>query len=177
MPSKPKLLAICGSLRAGSSAAIVMQAITARLSNHFEITTDELLRTLPLFDDAAEHPQSVINFRAQITAADIVLFCTPEYAFGIPGALKNALDWTVGTGELNEKPVALVVAASTGKHTFEAMQHVLNALGTLLSDDRKLLISFVRNKVNANGEVKDADTVSALDMLVHNIQLFNNKSF
>ena len=51
---------------------------------------------LPHFNDSDEVDPRVEEFRTKIKTADAVLICTPEYAFGVPGSLKNALDWTVG---------------------------------------------------------------------------------
>lgn len=68
------------------------------------------LGDLPHFDD--EEDDKVNEWRKQINEADGIFICTPEYAFGVQGSLKNALDWTVGTGDLYEKPVGLITASS-----------------------------------------------------------------
>jgi len=52
-------------------------------------------------------PPAVSDFRSQLNSSAGVVISTPEYANGIPGALKNALDWLVASGELYEKPIAL----------------------------------------------------------------------
>ena len=59
-----------------------------------------------------------------------MLLAVPEYAFGIPGAFKNALDWTVGSGSLYRKPVAVLSVAPPGRgvHVREALRLVLKAL-------------------------------------------------
>ena len=57
------------------------------------------------------------HFRATCVQAEAVLFAVPEYAFGIPGAFKNALDWTVGSGALYRKPVAVLSVAPSGRGT------------------------------------------------------------
>ena len=72
----------------------------------------------------------MLRFRAACEAADGVLLCVPEYAFGIPGSFKNALDWTVGSGSLYRKPVTVlaVAPADRGMHVREALGLVLTAL-------------------------------------------------
>jgi chromate reductase, NAD(P)H dehydrogenase (quinone) len=67
-------------------------------------------RRLPAFDhdDADPLPPAVGELRAQIAEADGILFCTPEYAGGLPGSFKNLLDWTVGGTEMYRKPVAWI---------------------------------------------------------------------
>lgn len=74
------------------------------------------LAELPAFvpQTAGVHP-AVVELREQLAAADAVLFCTPEYAGTLPGSLKNLLDWTVGTGDLYEKPVAWLSVAAAGR--------------------------------------------------------------
>ena len=69
------------------------------------------LAEIPAFDDSNPFPSAVDNFIYQVGEADAVLFCIPEYAFGVPGALKNALDWTVSSGDFYEKPVAVFNAS------------------------------------------------------------------
>ena len=98
------ILAISGSLRADSSATAVMKEVTSMMPEGVHVTVYEGLGNLPHFNDSLTVPAQVHQFRKMVAEADGVLICTPEYAFGIPGSLKNALDWTVGTGEFVEKP-------------------------------------------------------------------------
>jgi len=101
-----------------------------------------------------------------ITEADGVFFCIPEYAFGVPGALKNALDWTVSTTAFSEKPVALITAASQGEKAHAALLQTLTALGTKINEDVTLLISFIRSKLNEKNEIKDIPTLNAIKTIV-----------
>jgi chromate reductase len=108
------ILAISGSLRRRSlnSAALRVAAQAAPRSG-CAVGIDESARTLPRFDpDLESHPpHAAQRFREVCEGADAVLLAVPEYAFGIPGAFKNALDWTVGSGALHRKPVALLGVA------------------------------------------------------------------
>ena len=65
--------------------------------------------------DEAAPPPAVERLRHAIAASDVVLFCTPEYAGALPGSFKNLLDWTVGGGEIYEKPVAWINVAGPGR--------------------------------------------------------------
>jgi NAD(P)H-dependent FMN reductase len=121
---------------------------------------------LPHFDDKADVTGDVIAFRKLIFDADGILICTPEYAFGIPGTLKNALDWTVGSGEFDKKPVALITASSIGEKGHAAMINVLTAINGRMSEATNLLISFIRSKIGADGEVSDEKTISYISNLV-----------
>ncbi len=120
------------------------------------------LASLPHFDDSNVIPNAVTEFRTAINSADGVLICTPEYAFGVPGALKNALDWTVSSAELVNKPVALITAATGGQHAHASLLLTLSALSANVSKDATLLISFIRAKLDQHGNVKDAETVEGL---------------
>src|SRR5215510_1063207 len=112
-----QILAISGSLRADSSNAALLRAAAACAPDGMEFRFyDRQLGGLPHFNpdldgEGAVAPPAVAELRALLGAADGVLICTPEYAHGIPGALKNALDWIVSSGELERKPVALIVAS------------------------------------------------------------------
>ena len=125
------ILAVSGSLRQSSlnSAAIRAAARTAARSG-IGVEVDDSLPNLPHFDPdlEADPPQSVRSFRATWTRAEAVLFAVPEYAFGIPGTFKNALDWTVGSGALYRKPVAVLSVALPGRGA-----NVRKALGFVLA--------------------------------------------
>lgn len=122
--------------------------------------------SLPHFNDADVAPESVKEFRMKIKDADAVLICTPEYAFGIPGSLKNALDWTVGSGEFVDKRVGLVTASSQGEKGHAALLLVLGAISAKVINEATLLISFVRARLDDKGNVKDASTANDLQRVV-----------
>ena len=95
-----------------------------------------------------------------------MLFCFARlnYAFGVPGKLKNALDRTVGSVAFSDKPVALIIASTVGDKAHASQQQTLIALGTQMIDS--LLISYVRMKLNEKGEITDGDTLKAVQSLV-----------
>src|SRR5260370_34900796 len=102
-----------------------------------ELVFYEDLGSLPHFNpdlDTDSPPKTVKDFRAMLAAADGVLISSPEYAHGIPASLKNALDWIVSSGELNAKPVALIMASPTGGRQAQAslVQHLTSLKPKLL---------------------------------------------
>lgn len=114
----PTIVAISGSLRRRSlNSAALRAAVRAAARNGFEVALDESIRALPPFDPdlESEPPEVVHRFRAACERADAVLLAVPEYVFGIPGAFKNALDWTVASVALNRKPVAVLSVAPPGR--------------------------------------------------------------
>ena len=113
MSTPLRILAISGSLRAASSNTALLRAAGRLAPQHVTVALYGGLAELPTFNpdrDAAPDP-AVTALRAQLQAADGVLISTPEYAHGVPGSLKNLLDWVVGSGELVDKPVALLHAS------------------------------------------------------------------
>jgi NAD(P)H-dependent FMN reductase len=66
-------------------------------------------------------PGAVVTFRAHVRAADALLICSPEYAHGVPGTLKNALDWLVGSGEVVNKPVALIQTSARARYVYDSL--------------------------------------------------------
>lgn len=165
----PTLLALSGSLRADSANASILRVLAAQTPAGMQFVFYENLAALPPFvpaPDEAEPPAAVTDLRRQVAAADGVIICTPEYAFGIPGALKNALDWTVGSGDFSGKPVALITASLVGDKAHQALQWVFEALGARGVPGGTLLIPGVRQKLDPSGNVTDPATAQALQTVL-----------
>lgn len=127
----PRILAVSGSLRAMSSNTALLRAAGVLSGRGAEISPYDRLADLPHFNpdlddpDRGAAPPPVLDLRARLRASDGVLVASPEYAHGVPGALKNALDWVVGTGELYGKPVALLNASATATHAHASLVEIL----------------------------------------------------
>lgn len=176
MQKKIKITGISGSLRASSSNAIILEAIKKLMPEDVEFFIYTGIGDLPHFNDAEDIPVNVIVWRKQLQQADAVLVCSPEYAFGIPGSLKNALDWTVGSGDLVNKPLALITAATGGEKAHASMLDVFTALSPVIPEGCALLIPFVRSKLNAAGEINDPPTLKAVEKLVQNLVSYVKRS-
>jgi chromate reductase, NAD(P)H dehydrogenase (quinone) len=105
------VVALSGSLQTGSANTALLRALAAEASDDVHVEMWQGLGALPHFRPDADPHATVDSLQATIGAADAVLIATPEYAGGMPGSLKNALDWLVGSGGLYEKPVVIVSAA------------------------------------------------------------------
>ena len=112
-----RLLTVSGSLQTKSSnrgaldaASIVAMTAGASVDNF------DRLAQIPAFDaDRADEPIDVVDdWRGRVRGADVVLAATPEYAGAMAGALKNAFDWLVSSGELYRKPAAVLSAGTSG---------------------------------------------------------------
>ncbi|MBV8886377.1 MAG: NAD(P)H-dependent oxidoreductase [Chroococcidiopsidaceae cyanobacterium CP_BM_RX_35] len=166
-----QILAISGSLRAGSTNSHLLRAAASLAPENLNFTFYHGLADLPHFSPELDEnpPASVTLLRELLQAADGVLICTPEYAFGVPGSLKNALDWTVSTCAFSDKPVAVISASSTymgGDKAHASLLLTLTALGANILESGKLIIAAIRTKMNPDGEVTDSATVQALKSVV-----------
>jgi len=123
-----KILAIPGSLRANSSSNKILSAVLSMAPTEVAVELFDGVGKLPHFNDSDEADPRVEEFRTKINTADAVLICTPEYAFGVPGSLKNALDWTVASGEFIDTPVGLITASSQGEKGHAALLLILTAI-------------------------------------------------
>lgn len=162
----PNILAISGSLRPNSSNNTVINTAAAMLAGKANVTIYDGLGRLPHFNDSKEEYTEVTNWRKLLKEADGVLICSPEYAFGVPGSLKNALDWTVSSGELVYKPLALITAATGGDKAHAALLNTLTALSTNVTEDTSLLISYIRSKMSPAGEITDAATLLSIEKVL-----------
>jgi chromate reductase len=160
MQKRLKILAIPGSLRAKSAHTAILKHLKTTTTEH-DILICDGIENIPNFNpekDTDSPPATVQYLRDQLAAADGVLICTPEYAYGIPGALKNALDWTVSSGSFIDKPVAVITASGLGEHAHASLLLVLTALNAKIAEDGTILISWIRNKMNAENEITDVQT-------------------
>lgn len=155
------ILAISGSLRPESSNTALLRAIQAFAPPWLRVILFEGLAGLPPFDPGLEPedaPEPVQAFRAQIRAAEGVIICTPEYAHGMPGILKNALEWTVASGEFVGKPVAALSGspgATGGEKALAWLTQTLAVMSAHILPEISQPIPFARSRIKPSGEVVD----------------------
>jgi chromate reductase len=132
VPRALEFLAISGSLRHRSSSTALLRAAALLASPGTRLIPFDGLGSLPPFNpdlDRAPLPAAVGTLRARVAAADGLVLCSPEYAHGIPGVLKNALDWLVGGIEILAKPVALLNPSPRATHAQASLVEVLRTMG------------------------------------------------
>jgi NAD(P)H-dependent FMN reductase/RimJ/RimL family protein N-acetyltransferase len=136
MSTPLRILAIPGSLRARSTNLLLLQTAALLASADLRLEIFAELGNIPLFNpDRTGVPPAVATLRASIQAADAIILSTPEYAHGLPGALKNALDWLVSGIELTDKPVVLFNASPRSVYAQAALREVLVTMGARFIDD------------------------------------------
>src|SRR5512140_1339777 len=141
-----RILGVCGSLRAGSTNLLTLRAAEAMVPPGVTLRYDPaLLARLPPFnpdldvDGEAPLPE-VAAWRAELREADAVLVSSPEYAHGVPGALKNALDWIVGSGELTDKPVAIINTSARARHAWASLVETSTTMAARVIVEASILI-------------------------------------
>ena len=126
-----KIAAMSGSLRAGSSNTAALRAAARLAPDGVEVIQFEGIAGLPFFNpdlDGDNVPAPVGAMREMIGSVDGLLISSPEYARGVAGVLKNALDWLVGSHDFPDKPVALI---STSPRATDALAALTLTLETM----------------------------------------------
>ena len=170
MTDKIKILAISGSLRSNSSNTNILRMIATLVPENVDVILYEGLAGLPHFNpvlDEENSSQPVKEFRHLLSTVNGVIICTPEYAFGVPGSLKNALDWTVSSGEFTNKPVGIITASLGGEKGHAALLQIFTALSSKINDGATVLIPFIRTKLNEKGEVSDPVTIQSIHSVLN----------
>jgi chromate reductase len=173
-----QLLGIAGSLRQGSHNRALLRAARELLSAGVELVEFDL-RDLPPYDgdvEAAGDPEPVAAFKDAIRAADGLLIATPEYNRGVPGVLKNAIDWASRppfSSPLAGKPVAIMGASTGLGGTAKAQEQLRAALefpGADVLDEPRVLVPEAFLRFDEQGELVDegvrAQIADLLDTLV-----------
>lgn len=155
------LLTVSGSLRRGSSNAALLTAAALVAPAQVVVTPYTGMDALPAFNPDIEEgngplPAAVMRWRAALASADAVLFSSPEYAHGIPGALKNALDWAVGGSEMIGKPVGVLSASAASRFAHPQLVEVLTTMSAAIISDATLVVDIPRRGATAASLAGDA---------------------
>jgi len=136
-----RVLGIVGSLGARSSNLTLLERAVSVAPEGIEIVLYTGLGELPYFDpdvDPGDAPSAVQALRQAIAASDAVLIAAPEYGHSLPGVLKNAIDWLIGSGELERKVVAITASvphSERGRQGLAALRQTLGAVRAVIVSD------------------------------------------
>jgi NAD(P)H-dependent FMN reductase len=119
------------------------------------VTLFNRLGDLPLFnpDCEADPPDVVTNFRAQVAKADALLIASPEYAHGVTGTIKNALDWLVSFEPFAYKPVGILNASPRAHHADAALREILRTMAAVVVEPASITIPLLGAKLDEDGMV------------------------
>ena len=130
------VLALSGSLRRASLNTVMLTMAAECAPPGLAVTMFAGMGDLPLFNPDLEsrEPMEVARLRNNIVNADALLIASPEYAHGVSGVMKNALDWMVASGVLTDKPIALWNASPRASHAIAALRETLAVMAAKLVD-------------------------------------------
>lgn len=160
-----RILAVSGSLRAASSNTAVLKAAQRLAPTGLEVVLYDGLGRLPHFNpdlDQAEPPRPVRALRRQIGQCHGLLICCPEYAHGVPGVLKNALDWLVASVEFPGKPVALINASPQARHAPAQLRETLSVMGARLVESASIALPLPSANLEASAIMAHPELATSL---------------
>jgi chromate reductase len=156
---------VSGSLRARSSNAALLDAVSLLVPVGVMVERYDGLSTLPPFnpdDDVEPAPVAVSALRARVASASALVISSPEYAHGVPGALKNALDWLVSGVEIFQKPVALLNPSPGSLFAHPQLMETLRVMSATVVDDACITLPIAGRRLDAEGIAEDAELSAAI---------------
>jgi chromate reductase len=151
-----KIFGICGSIRKDSSNWSLLKALQNDMGNHEWNLMD--IAKLPYFEPENQFsentPHIVKEFREAASAADLIVITTPEYAHGIPGILKNALEWIFCEGTM-KKPVTCLIGSGQGEHSRDQLIEVLSTMDFRIGISDTMIVKGLRLNVQIDESIKE----------------------
>ena len=172
MPSNApplNVLALCGSLRKASVNAALLRAAASLARPGADVEIADWLGRLPLFNPDLEDvvadvevPRAVLALRLAVDAADAILIASPEYAHGISGTLKNALDWLVSFEPFIYKSVAVLNASPRAHHADDALRETLRTMNASLVGERSFELPLLGAHLDEAGMAASPEVAAAV---------------
>ncbi|WP_017302188.1 NADPH-dependent FMN reductase [Nodosilinea nodulosa] len=154
-----RILAVSGSLRRVSSNTALLQAAIALSPPNIDIRLYSGLGNLPHFNPDLEpaDPPAVSDLRRQMAWSDGLLISSPEYAHGVPGSLKNMLDWLVSGEEFVGKPIALFNASPRAVHAQASLIEVVTTMAGQLVPEASIAVALLGRQLDAAAIAADPE--------------------
>ena len=162
---KVKLLAISGSLRKVSYNSAALEALKYMAPKHVEIAIGDIA-SLPLFnpDREGEYIPAVENLKLSLAECSGLIIASPEYAHGISGPMKNALDWLVGGEEFPNKPIMLINTSPRATHAFESLREVVNTMSGHIIESACVSVPLLGSNLDKNGIISNSALSTSLQV-------------
>ena len=159
-----QVLALCGSLRKASLNAALLRAAARIAAPDADIEVADWLGRLPLFnpDLEAESPLAVQALHLAVAHADAILVATPEYAHGVSGTIKNALDWLVSFEPFIHKPVAVINASPRAHHADDALRETLRTMSAGLVGERSFALPLLGAQLDEDAMAASPDVATVV---------------
>ena len=162
--SNLRILAISGSLRSGSTNTELLVALASLAPADVAVDLYDGLDRLPHFNPDLEptEPAAVMDLKRRLARADGLVISSPEYARGVPGSLKNALDWLVSGSEFVDKPVALLSASSRSTYAFESLCTTLTTMSGRFVVEASITVPLLGRNLDAPSIAADRELSRSL---------------
>ncbi|WP_372658869.1 NADPH-dependent FMN reductase [Hydrogenophaga sp.] len=163
-----RFLALSGSLRRASVNSALLRAAARLAPETVEVHVYTGLGALPLFnpDDEAAPPEAVQDFWRAVAQADALVVASPEYAHGVTGTIKNALDWLVGFEPFAHKPVAVVNTSPRAHHADAALRETLTTMAACIVEAASVSIPLLGAHLDEEGMLASPESVAAIGALL-----------
>lgn len=166
-----RILGVSGSLRARSTNTELLRALALVAPADVRVAVYAGLGELPHFNPDLDEegvlpPPPVRHLRALVGVADAVVISSPEYAHGVPGALKNALDWLVSDTDVPGKPIALLNASARSTHATAALAETLRTMSTVAIADASRTVPLDGRRLDAAAMAADPELAVVLREVV-----------
>ncbi|CAD6879252.1 hypothetical protein [Methylomonas albis] len=167
-----KILALSGSLRAASINSAVLRAVKQLAPASIEVRLFSGLGNLPLYNPDLENapPAVARQLRNEVAAADALLIASPEYAHGVTGTIKNALDWLVAFEGFVDKPVAVLNATPRAHHADTALRETLVTMSATLIETASITLPLPSANISETDMLAAPEIVSLLSGVLTKIQ-------
>ena len=171
------ILAISGSLRARASNTSILEAARLLAPAGMRITIYSGIGRLPHFnpdldaEDGSALPAEVSAFRDLVGGADALLLSTPEYAHGLPGSFKNALDWLVGSITFPGKAIAVINVSPRSVHAQAQLRETLATMSARLLDAPSRTIALPHRDMDADSISRDPELSRQLRSVLEEVAL------
>jgi chromate reductase len=159
-----QILAISGSLRESSINSALLRAAARLAPPGAVIRLCDMPGKLPLFNPDLENalPDVVVQFRREVAEAGALLIASPEYAHGVTGVMKNALDWLVGDPLFVDRTVAVLNAAPRAHHADDALRETLRTMSARIVEEASLAVPGLGKHASENEMMESAPVVEVL---------------
>src|SRR5215470_2547890 len=159
------ILAISGSLRAASLNSMLLRAVKRLAPSDIHVDLYGGLGALPLFNpdlNALGPPAAVAELRSRIISSHAVLIASPEYAHGVSGVIKNALDWMVGNESFVNKAVGLLNASPRASIAQAALRETLITMSARLVPEACVTLGVLGSGLDEEGIVRHPEISTTL---------------
>lgn len=159
-----KVLALSGSLRVASGNTALLRAVARLAPSDMAVELFDGLGRLPLFNPDLEtaDPSPVAYLREQVMSADALIIASPEYAHGMTGVMKNALDWMVGCEAFINKPVALLNASPRAVHAQLALRETVSVMSARIIENASITVPILGSNLSEDGIVLHPEISASL---------------